>query len=110
MDTIKTIELENDEWIITLAGVEADSDQCTLEGGGVYNVNCYSQHRDLTVEELRDWMADSGKQWLVEHLLSEREKVFFTEESFQHPDFSNVSLTEWDYNQYDPYQGQADNV
>jgi hypothetical protein len=90
MDWINEIELtdNNDEWIIRMADVF---------------VYCYSQNRDLTADELRDWLADSGKQWLVEHLLSEREKVFFTEESFQHPKFSNVSLTEWDYNQYDPY-------
>ena len=106
MNWINEIELENDEWIIRMADVFADADQCTLEGGKVESVYCYSQHRDLTADELRDWLADSGKQWLVEHLMSEREKVFFTEESFQHPKFSNVSLTEWDYNQYDPYQGQ----
>jgi hypothetical protein len=107
MDTINQIELtdSNDEWIITLADVSADADECTLEGGKVESVYCYSQHRDLTADELRDWKADSGKQWLVEHLLSEREKVFFTVEDHQHPKFSNVELTEYAYNQYDPYNG-----
>ena len=109
MYTIKEIELtdSNDEWIIRLADVEADPHECTLEGGEVESVYCYSQHRDLTAEELRDWLADSGKQWLVEHLLSEREKVFFTVEDFS---ITGTPMTEFEYTQYDPYHGEADNV
>jgi len=103
METIREIELENEEWIIRLANVEADADHCTLEGGEVDSVYCYSQHRDLTADELRDWLADSGKQWLVEHLRSEREKVFFDVGDFD-------PMTEYEYHTHDPYYGQADNI
>ena len=107
MNWIKEIELENEEWIIRMADVFADADQCTLEGGEVESVYCYSQHRDLTADELRDWLADSGKQWLTEHLLSEREKVFFTVDDFV---ITGTPMTEYEYSQYDPYHGEADNV
>jgi hypothetical protein len=42
MDWINEIELtdNNDEWIIRMADVFADADQCTLEGGKVESVYC----------------------------------------------------------------------
>ena len=109
MYNIHSLELTNDDWIIELRDVDADPEHGTLTGDSdnVVNVYCYDQHRDLTFEERREWLADGGNKWLVSDLLAKRAEPFFNDDDIVH---RGTPMTEFEWTQYDPYHGEADNV